>query len=90
MRMILNEKLIVAYKENGKNPNYSLSFLLNSLDPSTCTAGVELLDAFTIGGPTAEYEVDDKNFRIIQKIFGKVDAAIVERLLWIAFLLPDM
>lgn len=42
MRFELSKKLISAYNENGKNPNYSLTFILNSVDPSTCAAGAEV------------------------------------------------
>ena len=33
MKLTVSTKLIDSYKANSKNPNYSLSFLLNSIDP---------------------------------------------------------
>lgn len=66
MRFELSKKLISAYKENGKNPNYSLTFILNSVDPSTCTAGVALMDSFVISEDKASFEIDDNNIRALK------------------------
>ena len=47
MKLALNNKLIESYKANGKNPNYSLPFLLNSVDPR---AFITITDAHEILG----------------------------------------
>lgn len=90
MRFELSKKLISAYKENGKNPNYSLTFILNSVDPSTCTAGVALMDSFVISEDKASFEIDDNNIRALKSLFGSVEATLIEKMLWMAFMLPEM
>lgn len=90
MRCELSKKLISAYSKNGKNPNYSLTFILNSVDPSTCAAGAELFDSFIISDDKVSFEIDDNNIHALKALFGKVDAVLVEKMLWIAFMLPEM
>ena len=90
MKLAVSTKLIESYKANGKNPNYSLSFLLNSVDPGVCAECIGLVDTFKLAGAAAEYEVDDKNVCVVQQLFGNVDSTTVERLLWVALLFPEI
>ena len=90
MRISLHNALISSYKEHGKNPNYSLSFLLNSIDPGTCVAAVKLINEFSLLGETTEFEVDEKNILIVNQLFSRVDATLLEQLLWAALLLPEI
>ncbi|MGN0179145.1 MAG: hypothetical protein ACI4DY_06865 [Monoglobaceae bacterium] len=90
MRLELSKKLISAYRENEKNPNYSLSFILNSVDPGTCASGADLIDSFIISDDKDSFEIDDNSIRVLKTLFGKVDAVLVEKMLWIAFMLPEM
>lgn len=90
MKLALNNKLIESYKANGKNPNYSLSFLLNSVDSRACAKGVGLIETFKLEGAAIDYEIDDKNIRGIQQLFGKADNGTVECLLWVALLFPEI
>lgn len=90
MRFDLSKKLIFMYSENGKNPNYSLTFILNSLDPGTCAAGAEIIDSFVISDEKLSFEIDDNNIRALNALFGKADAILIEKMLWIAFMLPEI
>lgn len=90
MRFELSKKLISAYSENGKNPNYSLTFVLNSVDPNTCTAGARLIESFLVSEDKVSYEIDDNNIRTLISLFGSVDVALIEKMLWMAFMLPEM
>ena len=40
MKLNLNSNLLNAYKTSNKNPNYSLSFLLSSLDLNSCNLAI--------------------------------------------------
>lgn len=86
----LSNKLISAYSDNGKNPNYSLTFILNSVDPSICAAGVALIDSFAISEEKVSFEIDDNNIYTLKSLFGGVDAPLIEKMLWMAFMLPEM
>lgn len=86
----VNSKLVAMYKEHSKNPNYALSFILNSMDPDTCIEGIALVDGFTIPGESTGIEIDEKNARAIKSIFGAADSATVTKLLWVAMLFPEI
>lgn len=90
MQFELSEKLIKKYSEDSKNPNYSLTFLLNSLDPNTCVSAIKLVDVFNLQGNVITYEIDEKNIKIIKTLFKEIDNKLIEKLLWIALLLPEM
>lgn len=90
MKLTVSTKLIESYKANGKNPNYSLSFLLNSIDPSVCADGLGLVETFKLAGVAVEYEIDDKNIHSMQQLLGNADSTTVERLLWVALLFPEI
>ena len=90
MKLTVSTKLIESYKANGKNPNYSLSFLLNSIDPSVCADGLGFVETFKLAGVAVEYEIDDKNIRAMQQLLGNADSTTVERLLWVALLFPEI
>jgi len=90
MKIEISQKILSAYKNSGKNPNYSLNFILNSLDSSVCKEWVTLPDNFEFQGATFTFEIDEKNVKIVQALFGQIDTTLIERLLWIAYLLPEM
>lgn len=90
MKLTVSTKLIESYKASSKNPNYSLSFLLNSIDPVVCTNGLGLVEIFKLAGPSVEYEIDNKNICAIQQLFGSVDSTTVEKMLWVALLFPEI
>lgn len=90
MQFELSEKLIKKYSEDSKNPNYSLTFLLNSLDPNICVSVIKLVDVFNLQGNVITYEIDEKNIKIIKTLFKEIDNKLIEKLLWIALLLPEM
>jgi hypothetical protein len=90
MKITISKKLLNAYSKHGKNPSYSLSFMLSSMDPDTCVEAIQLLDSFAIGGDPVDVEIDEKHIRAIASIFGSADAELILKLLWAAFLFPEI
>lgn len=90
MKFNLNSNLLNAYKTSNKNPNYSLSFLLSSLDLNSSNLAIDLVNAFNLPGEATAFELDSSNTQTIQKIFKKIDSSLVERLLWIALFFPEI
>ena len=86
----INQKLMDAYKQHGKNPNYALTFLLNSIDAGVCADNMELISSFVIEGDTGVCEIDESNLCAVMSIFGSAEAYLIERLLWIALLFPEI
>lgn len=90
MKMEISKILINAYKDSNKNPNYALRFILNTLDPMICKKGILLPNIVEFQGESSPCEIDEQNAEITKQIFGKIDKALIERLLWIAYLMPEI
>lgn len=90
MKIFVNSKIINIYKKHKKNPNNSLSFLLNSVDPDTCVEAITMVNTHTLAGDLTEIEIDEKNIRSMCSIFGNAEAALAGKLLWVALLFPEI
>ena len=90
MEVRISENLHNLFISSCKNCDYSLSFLLNSIDPNTCPECMKLVREFTLLGKEVEIEINDNNINTIQRIFGNKENALIEQLLWISILLPEI
>ena len=90
MKVLISEGLRNAFLSSHKNHNYSLSFLLNSIDLETCPKCMKLIKAFDLSGNRVEVEIDDSNVKVIQSVFGNTENALIEQLLWVSILLPEV
>ena len=90
MQVQVSKKLIAEFAEQKKNPNYALSFILDSMNPDACVEGIKMVDVFSINGETEGFIIDAKNAKLLTQIYDEIDATIVERLLWIALLFPEI
>lgn len=90
MKIAISQQLLDAYASSGKNPNYALTFLLNSLDINSASDCMALSGSFVFEGAKSELDLDAKNAQAVQMIFGSADAPLVEKLLWVAILFPEM
>lgn len=90
MKIAVSRQLLDAYVSSDKNPNYALTFLLSSLDISSVSKFMPLSGSFAFNGTKSEFELDTKNVQTVQKIFGYADAPLVEKLLWVAALFPEV
>lgn len=83
-------RLIRAYETSKKNPNYQLDFLLNSIDLDTCNAASKLVEEFKLLGDAHAITIDDNNVKRIQKFYGCCDNGLIEQLLWVALMFPEI
>lgn len=90
MKIQVSERLIGEYKNAKKNPNYSLSTVLSSIDVDTCRTAMDVIEEVKLLGGRIEINVDEENAKAINSLFGKCDASIIEKLLWVAFLFPEI
>ena len=90
MQVKVSKKLMAAFAEQRKNPNYALAFILDSMDPNVCVECIKMVDVFSINGETDFITIDAKNTKLLMQTYDEIDAAIVERLLWIALLFPEI
>ena len=90
MQVKVSKKLMAAFAEQRKNPNYALAFILDSMDPNVCVECIKMVDVFSIDGETDCITIDAKNTKLLMQTYDEIDATIVERLLWIALLFPEI
>lgn len=90
MKIPVSQQILDAYSSFGKNPNYALTFLLDSLDIDTATKFMSLSRGFQFDGTKSEFDLDTKNATAVAQIFGVTDATVVEKLLWVAALFPEI
>lgn len=92
MKILVCKALIDTYKESGKNHNYCLSTILDSLDCDALGPSMKLVDSFDLVGEKIEVEIDDNNIKTINKLVGKTDnfGMLIEQLLCLALLFPEI
>jgi len=90
MKFQISKSLCEAFNEGNKNYNYSLSFLLSSIELDNCSKYFGLIEEFKLGGDCVTVEIDDSNADIIRTSFDDVNNALIERLLWVSILFPEI
>ena len=90
MKVLISDSLKKVFLSSHKNFNYSLDFILSSLDLDTCSNGINLIDEFKLCGDKVEIEIDDSNIKIISKIFGNSESPLIEKLLWVSVMFPEI
>ncbi len=91
MKVKMSSELSKIYAASHKNWNYSLNLLLGSLDLETSSSCFAIIDSFVLSGQKVEIEVDDP---LIEKAEGllnsHMDHQLIEKLIWIAAMLPEV
>ena len=90
MKVLISAALQRAFQENHKNLNYSLSFLLNSMDLDTCSECLKLVEEFRLAGDRVEVVIDEDNVKNIKSIFEITENSLIEQLLWVSILFPEI
>jgi hypothetical protein len=90
MKIQISEKLNSAYIAAHKNHNYALNFLLSSIDSDTCAECFKLIGEFKLLGDRIAVEIDESNLTTIQGLFENADNDLIEQLLWVAILFPEI
>lgn len=90
MKFNICKKLNDLYKESNKNINYSLEFLLNSIDLNAVENAIKIIEEFKLTGGTVEVVIDENNIQLLRKYFNFIDDTLIERLLWVSILFPEI
>lgn len=91
MKVKVSNELSKIYKASHKNWNYSLDLLLGSLDLKTCLQCVTIVNGFSLSGEKSEIEIDNPLIARVESLFaGCRDELLVEKLIWIAAMLPEI
>lgn len=90
MQFNVSKELVDIYCRYGKNEGYMIDFLLSSLDHKCCADAFNLFDTLNMKGEKAEVDINESTVAEIYSIFGAVDDALVEKLLFAAVLFPEI
>jgi hypothetical protein len=90
MKVEISEKLNNVYNASHKNYNYALNFLLSSMDLDTCAESLKLVEEFKLLGNRVSIEIDESNIMTIQSVFGNTDNTLIEQLLLVSVLFPEI
>lgn len=88
----INTDLIELYNNCKRDVEYSLSQLLDSIPNEYSKNVIDIFDEFTLKENSTEYEIEDCLInKIIEKfeVKNKVDK-VINLLVWIAFLFPEI
>lgn len=90
MEIKVSEELIIIYKKNNKNWNYAIDFLLNSIDPFCYKDTFKIFKELELEGEKINIEIITNVAERIKKDFDYIDSELVETLMWIALMFPEV
>lgn len=86
----VSKEIIKIYRKHNKSEDYSLDFLLSSLDPECCAEAFALFDSLNIKGEKVEIDINESNLLEIKSLFSIIDNKLMEKLLFTAVLFPEI
>ena len=94
MTFKVSDELISIYKENKRNTDVAISFLLDSFDPKTFEKAFQIVKeiAFPTNNHRKELDIGEKVCRKIKAAFQieTIPDDLISGLLWIAILFPEI
>ena len=91
---VKKDEVITYNGPEGRVEDYKIEtehdFLLSSLDHKCCADAFNLFDTLNMKGEKAEVDINESTVAEIYSIFGAVDDALVEKLLFAAVLFPEI
>lgn len=92
MQVNISKKLIQLYKEQHKNYDYAVDFILDSMDPNSLKKCFKLVNNFELDGEKDCIEVSDE---LIQRILSDLNVEllpdkITELLIWMGAAFPEI
>ena len=90
MRVKISKELKQLYDTSKKEPEYSLQFIADSMDPDCCAA--VLVQKFSISDDVCEIAISDHLVEVLKQELnlGEISNMLLEALLWVAILFPEV
>ncbi len=89
MNYFISKRICDLYQRNNKNMNYSLNELLDNIESDSASAVMNLIDVVQID--TSEVLIDEQAVnKIERKITPYINDVMIEKLLIIAFMFPEV
>ena len=92
MRVKISKELKQLYDTSKKEPEYSLQFIADSMDPDCCAAAAVLVQKFSISDDVCEIAISDHLVEVLKQELnlGAISNMLLEALLWVAILFPEV
>ena len=92
MKVRISKKLNDIYRKQHKNFDYAISSILDNLDPDSYVSSFEIVKGFELEGEEVDINIgEDVAKRIIADLeMDSLDNMIVELLLWIGVIFPEV
>ena len=90
MTIKIAKRINDIYVSANKNVEYTLDFLLSSIEVDCCKKAIDAIEEFTIIGEKTSIDISDKIVGMVNKVLGCSDEKTIEKLLWIAVMFPEI
>ena len=88
MKFNIDSKTIELFKKNSKRYNYMIDWLLSSVEDNLIKYSLSIINISS--GKTIIVDINDDNCERIKDIFGEINDEIVEKIITIALMFPEV
>ena len=88
MKFNINSRTIELFKKNSKKYNYMIDWLLSSVEDNLIKYSMSIISV--LPEKTVAVDIDDDNCERIKEIFGDINDEIVEKVITIALIFPEV
>ena len=88
MKYNINSRTVELFKKNSKKYNYMIDWLLSSVEDDLIKYSLSIINVSS--EKTVGVDINDDNCERIKEIFGEINDEIVEKLITIALMFPEV
>lgn len=88
MKFNIDSKTIELFKKNSKRYNYMIDWLLSSVEDNLIKYSLSIINISS--EKTIIVDINDDNCERIKEIFGEINDEIVEKIITIALMFPEV
>ena len=88
MKFEINFKIVELFNKSSKKYNYMIDWLLSSVDDNLIKYSLSIVKV--LSDKTITVDINDDNCERIKEIFGEINDCIVEKLMTIALMFPEV
>lgn len=92
MTYFVSKKIMTLYRSSKRNHDLALHTILNSFDPDTYETAFEIAGIEMNPCESEKIEIGEESYRLLTESFPKnrIDNMLINQLLWIAVLFPEI
>ena len=88
MKFKINFKIVELFNKSSKKYNYMIDWLLSSVDDNLIKYSLSIVKVSS--DKTITVDINDDNCERIKEIFGEINDCIVEKLMTVALMFPEV